>query len=399
MRIRQTSVALLLILVLLCSSLPVITADAAQGYKGTINKDNALLRKQPVAAGFILRLKKGDVVEVYSLCGDFYKVTFGKKTGYVTMKYVDVSSSAAKALAKTKTTTAQNDPKMNGIKRINQIKVPATSKKGNSGQNVLALQQALKIKNYLDAPINSKFDNATVEAVKAYQKDARLTVTGEADFATIKKLFGKDAANFKPTPKITPTPKKTPTPTPKKTPTPTPKKTPTPTPKKTPTPTPKKTPTPTPKKTPTPTPKKTATPTPSKLATEELIWFSKGKATFPAGAKFQVKDVATGKVWNCQRLYAGNHLDAEPLTAADTEIMKAAYGGEFNYVRRAVLVKINGHVYGGSMYGEPHGDYKIKNNNFDGQFCIHFTGSLTSSSKVLDSAHQAAIKKALNAKW
>ena len=118
-----------------------------------------------------------------------------------------------------------------------------------------------------------------------------------------------------------------------------------------------------------------------------------------SGVTFQVKDVNTGKVWNCKRLYAGNHLDAEPLTAADTKIMKEAYGGTFNYVRRPVLVKYNGHVYAGSMYGEPHGDYTIKDNNFDGQFCIHFTGSKTSDSNSVNSDHQAAVEKALKASW
>ena len=136
-----------------------------------------------------------------------------------------------------------------------------------------------------------------------------------------------------------------------------------------------------------------------KIVTEKLEWYKDGKSVFKAGVTFQVKDVATGKVWTCKRLYAGHHLDAEPLTANDTAIMTSAYGGKINYVRRPVLVKINGHVYAGSMYGEPHGDYKIKNNNFDGQFCIHFTGSTTNGSNVLDSAHQAAVNKALKASW
>ena len=133
--------------------------------------------------------------------------------------------------------------------------------------------------------------------------------------------------------------------------------------------------------------------------TQKLVWFNTGKNLFKAGATFQVKDIKTGKVWTCKRLYAGNHLDAEPLTASDTSIMKAAYGGSFNYVRRAVLVKYNGKVYAGSMYGVPHGDQSIKNNNFNGQFCIHFSGSKTSGSGKVDSDHQAMVEKALKSKW
>ncbi len=355
MRNHKTGIALLLILVLLCAELP-LNANAAKTYTGTIVKDNIFFRSRPsTSSGWILRFKKDDEVQISGEDGDFYKVTFNGRTGYVMKKFVNLSTAAAAVFGKTAAPTEKADPKMAGITKISQIKVPATTKKGSSGQHVLALQQALKLKGFYKALINSKFDDTTVAAVKAYQKSAGLSQTGAADYATIKKLFGKDAADYKPTP--TPTPKKT------------------------------------------ATPKPTATVKASKGGAEELVWFSKGKSVFPSGVTFQVKDVQTGKVWTCKRLYAGNHLDAEPLTASDTAVMKAVYGGNFNYVRRPVLVKINGHVYAGSMYGVPHGDFNIKDNNFDGQFCIHFTGSMTSSSKVVDSAHQAAIQKALKASW
>ena len=93
-------------------------------------------------------------------------------------------------------TTVQNDPKMNGITQISQIAVPATSQKGDSGKNVLALQQALKIKGYYKAPIDSSYGAKTAEAVTAFQKAKGLTQDGKAGNNTIKALFGKNAANF-----------------------------------------------------------------------------------------------------------------------------------------------------------------------------------------------------------
>ncbi len=93
-------------------------------------------------------------------------------------------------------TTVANDPQMNGITRISQITVPATSEKGNSGKNVLALQQALKIKGFYKAPIDSKYGDQTVEAVKAFQKSKGLTQDGKAGNDTIKALFGKNASNY-----------------------------------------------------------------------------------------------------------------------------------------------------------------------------------------------------------
>jgi len=50
-----------------------------------------------------------------------------------------------------------------------------------------------------------------------------------------------------------------------------------------------------------------------------------------------------------------------------------------------------------SFVTQPHGSQTIRNNNFDGQFCIHMTGSKTHGGNKVDSAHQAAINKAY--KW
>lgn len=93
-------------------------------------------------------------------------------------------------------TTAQNDPGMNGISRIGQIQVPNTSRPGNSGSHVKALQQALKIRGYYKAPIDSSYGKQTMEAVARYQKAVGLKSDGVAGFATIRKLFGKNAANY-----------------------------------------------------------------------------------------------------------------------------------------------------------------------------------------------------------
>ena len=93
-------------------------------------------------------------------------------------------------------TTVANDPQMKGITKISQITVPATSEKGNSGKNVIALQQALKIKGFFKPPIDGKYGDQTVAAVKAFQKYKGMTQDGKAGNDTIKALFGKNAANY-----------------------------------------------------------------------------------------------------------------------------------------------------------------------------------------------------------
>ena len=136
-----------------------------------------------------------------------------------------------------------------------------------------------------------------------------------------------------------------------------------------------------------------------KITTERLDWFNGGKNVIPNGAVFQIKDVSTGLVFSARRQSGGSHMDAEPLTAEDTAILKKINGGTFSWRRRAVLVKYNGHVYAASIYSEPHGTNTILDNNFDGQFCLHFYGSKTHGTNRVDADHQKCVEQAMKATW
>ena len=136
-----------------------------------------------------------------------------------------------------------------------------------------------------------------------------------------------------------------------------------------------------------------------KITTEHLDWFNGGKNVIPNGAVFQIKDVSTGLIFSARRQSGGSHMDAEPLTAEDTAILKKINGGTFSWRRRAVLVKYNGHVYAASIYSEPHGTNTILDNNFDGQFCLHFYGSKTHGTNRVDADHQKCVEQAMKATW
>ena len=136
-----------------------------------------------------------------------------------------------------------------------------------------------------------------------------------------------------------------------------------------------------------------------KITTERLDWFNGGKNVIPNGAVFQIKDVRTGLIFSARRQSGGKHMDAEPLTAEDTAILKKINGGTFSWRRRAVLVKYNGHVYAASIYSEPHGTNTILDNNFDGQFCLHFYGSKTHGTDRVDADHQKCVEQAMKATW
>ena len=207
---------------------------------------------------------------------------------------------------------------------------------GDKGAAVKAVQKKLRSLGYYSGEIDGDYGNGTKKAVKAFQKANGLKANGVANRKTIEKMNSKSGSSG-------------------------------------------------------------GGGGGSRYTTENLNWF-KHPNTIPHHATFQVKDVKTGKIFDVKRWTGANHADCEPLTKSDTAIMKSIFG-HWSWKRRAILVKYNGHVYAASMNGMPHGTQTIKNNNFNGHFCIHFSGSKTHGSKKVDSAHQSCVKTALKHEW
>ena len=234
-----------------------------------------------------------------------------------------------------------SDAAMKGIEKISDIgSAPAASKKGDKGTKVKKLQQALTLRGYFSGKIDSSFGQQTENAVKKSQKAKGLSQDGVAGSVTIKLLFGEDAADGG-----------------------------------------------------------NSASDSKKYTTEKLNWYKGGSTAIPKGKNFTVKDVWSGKTFECHRWSGGDHLDAEPLTAEDTKIMKGIYGGSWSWSRRPILIKYGGHVYAASMNGMPHGTQTITDNNFEGQFCIHFYQSKTHGTDKVDDDHQKCVEIAAKASW
>ncbi|MDD6050763.1 MAG: peptidoglycan-binding protein, partial [Clostridiales bacterium] len=219
-----------------------------------------------------------------------------------------------------------------------------TLQKGDSGAQVKALQKRLKELGYYTNSLDSDYGLRTATAVSEFQRANGLTVNGIANSTTIKKMLSSSAVTKAEADK--------------------------------------------------------KEQEQNKIKTENLDWFKNGKAVFDGRPVIQVKDVRTGLVFKARVLFGTNHLDVEPLTKADTAILLKINGGvDFSWRRRPMLVKLNGHVYAASIYSQPHGEQTILDNNFDGQFCLHFSGSKTHGTDVVDSNHQACVAEALKATW
>ena len=381
-RLLSGAVALML---LGCSS---ALADTA-----TVTARKLILREKASSTSDALQtLPKGTKLEVLGKSGSWYKVTYGKYTGYVYKTYVSVTKTASSSSSSSSATRLE---------------------KGSTGSDVKDLQTKLKKLGYYDAYVDGDYGDTTVAAVKAFQKKYNLTADGVAGSETLKKL---DTA-YKNADSNTSTDDDSL----------------------------RKGATGTAVKTLQTNLKKlgfytayvdgsfgaqtesavkafqkkygltadgvagratlkkiesaVASASSGKITTERLDWFNGGKYVIPNGAVFQIKDVSTGLIFSARRQSGGNHMDAEPLTAEDTAILKKINGGTFSWRRRAVLVKYNGHVYAASIYSEPHGTNTILDNNFDGQFCLHFYGSKTHGTDRVDADHQKCVEQAMKATW
>jgi hypothetical protein len=156
------------------------------------------------------------------------------------------------------------------------------------------------------------------------------------------------------------------------------------------------------------------------LPAELLDWWDSVDKLFEKSISAVVIDLETGKRFEVVRTYGSNHADVETLTAEDTAVMKEIWGGEWNWERRAVIVIVNGKKIAASATGMPHagldnllegenvdnrsGDFgtginldKIKGNNMDGHFDIHFLNSSTHGTDRIDENHQQMVQKAFEA--
>ena len=138
----------------------------------------------------------------------------------------------------------------------------------------------------------------------------------------------------------------------------------------------------------------------------DLHWFNEKSFYLSHGISTgsTITDILTGKTFHGRIRSTGYHADVEPKTAEDTKTMCAIWGvsdaESISYLRRAILVKatVNGttYTYAASMYGEVHGSQTIADNDYDGQFCVHFRHSTTSDTQIEYAENQQPIDVAVN---
>lgn len=107
-----------------------------------------------------------------------------------------------------------------------------------------------------------------------------------------------------------------------------------------------------------------------------------------------VTDYKTGASFNMKRTGGIYHVDAEPVTKKDTEILKRVFSETWSWERKPVLLSVSYITTAASVCGMPHGEQTIIGNGVEGHFCIHFYESKDDQTRQADLLHQDAIDKA-----
>ena len=213
---------------------------------------------------------------------------------------------------------------------------------GSTGSTVSYIQTALTALEYYDRQITGHYGRYTKDAVRAFQRDNNLTadgVCGAATLAAIQKAYSGSSS---------------------------------------------------------------ATTTYNDTFYDLNNWFTDKARMNALGLKSdahcKMTDLRTGKSLNIYIQSTGNHADVEPLTAADTTTLCEIYGvssaDKIGWEARPILITVDKYQFICSIYGEAHGAEVIKDNNYSGQFCLHFTGSKTHNSGETLDRHKKAIAEA-----
>lgn len=277
---------------------------------GLVLSDNTHIRQFANAySESIGELTVGTAVEISDMSGDWYYVETDSGNGYVDK---------------------------NGIQLSTNETAISLLKPGMQGAEVARMQVELRNRGFFSGSATGYYGDVTLEAVKSFQKEAKLSQDGIVGEKTLELLYGDNDIS-------------------------------------------------------TTAAKKAGI----KGAVQLSSWDAINKA-WKRWSYATVTDVRTGIQYRVMRRGGWMHADSEPATAADTAKMKKAAGGGWTWDRRPIWVTLdsNGVTYAASQNSMPHLIYQIQDNNFPGHFCIHFWRSKVHETERECPRHQACVKEA-----
>ena len=232
---------------------------------------------------------------------------------------------------------------------VTATKPSRTLRSGDTGDDVKSVQTRLKELGYYSGSVDGKYGSGTVSAVVSFQSSNGLTMDGVAGSGTYKILYSTSAKTASEASSSSAS---------------------------------------------------TATATaPDKSKIKLMYWYTEVKPLLKGKSSIYVYEPVS-KIGFTLHLYSlGRHADVEPMTADDTAKMMEAWGGVADWTPKFVYVLLpNGQWTVATMHNVAHGGQSIKDNNFDGQNCVHFLREM-SECEANDPKYGVTNQKILREGW
>lgn len=121
--------------------------------------------------------------------------------------------------------------------------------------------------------------------------------------------------------------------------------------------------------------------------TGEAIPWSEVKTLLVEGETYTVTDFNTNVQFDMVYCGGDMHAETECASPVDTATYKDAFGGEFNYSKRPVVILVGTKLIAASLQGFPHGEDTVAANEMAGHACMFFSGSLSHVGQLPDVEH------------
>ena len=118
------------------------------------------------------------------------------------------------------------------------------------------------------------------------------------------------------------------------------------------------------------------------------------KDMLQTGAAYTVTDCYTGKSFSMVFVGGENHAEMEAADAESNSEFSYICGSDYNYLKRPVVIEINGSKIAASIQCYPHGSDTVTDNEMQGHVCLFFSGSSSHVGNMPDVEHNENIKKA-----
>jgi peptidoglycan hydrolase-like protein with peptidoglycan-binding domain len=129
-----------------------------------------------------------------------------------------------------------------------------------------------------------------------------------------------------------------------------------------------------------------------------LHWDKDVKPSISAGQRATVYHPGSGKSFTIRFYSLGRHADSEPLTYDDTKVMNSAFGTPSWNINTVYVQLPSGAWTLATMHNRPHLTGAINNNGFGGHLCVHFLRDMAEAQKN-DPNYGVSNQKAIRSAW